>query len=159
MTIRYWMNVTQLFCTLGGHATCHSANSFFLFTLSGFRRRTFHEPNLIHWIKYMKSSVSESVRNACFNLACVAWRFWLGELSNKGGRGQRNREEIGAEATWTTPLLRPAGQNRHATQASFNLERSAVLYAWPGREFRLWSDFETAYIQTPNFSCTEPNVT
>ena len=33
-------------------------------------------------------------------LACVAWRFWLGALSNKGGRGQRNREEIGAEATW-----------------------------------------------------------
>ena len=30
-------------------------------------------------------------------LACVAWRFWLGALSNKGGRGQRNREEIGAE--------------------------------------------------------------
>ena len=29
-------------------------------------------------------------------LACVAWRFWLGALSNKGGRGQRNREEIGA---------------------------------------------------------------
>ena len=25
-------------------------------------------------------------------LACVAWRFWL--LSNKGGRGQKNREEI-----------------------------------------------------------------
>ena len=33
------------------------------------------------------------------SLACVAWRFWLGALSNKGGRGQRNREEIGAEAT------------------------------------------------------------
>ena len=33
-------------------------------------------------------------------LACVAWRFWLGARSNKGGRGQRNREEIGAEATW-----------------------------------------------------------
>ena len=44
-------------------------------------------------------------------LACVAWRFWLGELSNKGGRGQRNREEIGE-------LLRPARQNRHATQAT-----------------------------------------
>ena len=43
-------------------------------------------------------------------VACVAWRFWLSELSNKGGRGQRNREEI-------TPLLRPARQNRHATQA------------------------------------------
>ena len=25
-------------------------------------------------------------------LACVAWRFWLGALSNKGGRGQRNCE-------------------------------------------------------------------
>ena len=32
-------------------------------------------------------------------VACVAWRFWLGALSNKGGRGQRNREEIGAGAT------------------------------------------------------------
>ena len=37
-------------------------------------------------------------------VACVAWRFWLGELSDKGaagegGRGQRNREEIGAGAT------------------------------------------------------------
>ena len=42
----------------------------------------------------------------CFvylNIACVAWRFWLGALSNiggrSGGRGQRNREEIGAGAT------------------------------------------------------------
>ena len=25
----------------------------------------------------------------------------MGALSNKGGRGQRNREEIGAGATWT----------------------------------------------------------
>ena len=32
------------------------------------KRRTFHKPNLIHWIKYMKSSASESIRNACFNL-------------------------------------------------------------------------------------------
>ena len=32
-------------------------------------------------------------------VACVAWRFWLGTLSNKGGQGQTNREEIGAEAT------------------------------------------------------------
>ena len=31
-------------------------------------------------------------------LACVAWRFWSGALSNMGGRGQRNREEIGAGA-------------------------------------------------------------
>ena len=36
---------------------------------------------------------------AMLDIACVAWRFWLGALSNKGGRGQTNREEIGAEAT------------------------------------------------------------
>ena len=84
-----------------------------------------------------------SDRHIIEKLACVAWRFWLGELSNKGGRGQRNREEIGAGETWKTgqavfiflaasplflarfareffvptPLLRPARQNRHATQA------------------------------------------
>ena len=33
------------------------------------------------------------LRTIC-DLACVAWRFWLGALSNKGGLGQRNREEI-----------------------------------------------------------------
>ena len=36
----------------------------------------------------------------------------VGALSNKGGRGQRNREEIGAGS----PLVRPDRQNRHATQ-------------------------------------------
>ena len=46
-------------------------------------------------------------------LACVAWRFWLGALSNKGWRGQRNREEIGAERklegfVWETQLLLPS---------------------------------------------------
>ena len=30
-----------------------------------------------------------------WHVACVAWRFWLGALSNKGGRGKRNHEEIG----------------------------------------------------------------
>ena len=34
-------------------------------------------------------------------VACVARRFWL--LSNKGGRGQKNREEIGAGATEKPP--------------------------------------------------------
>ena len=77
-----------------------------------------------------------SDRHIIEKLACVAWRFWLGELSNKGGRGQRNSEEIGAGAVFiflaalplvlarfareffvATPLLRPARQNRHATQA------------------------------------------
>ena len=34
----------------------------------------------------------------------------------------------------------------------------AVHFAYPGREFRLWSDFGTALIQTTNFSRTEPNA-
>ena len=67
-------------------------------------------------------------------LACVAWRFWLGELSNKGGRGQRNREEIGfyfsrgfaREFVVATPLLCPARQNRHATQATMVLEGVSI---------------------------------
>ena len=35
---------------------------------------------------------------------------------------------------------------------------SAVLFALPGREFRLWSNFGTALIQTRNFSSTKPNA-
>ena len=42
---------------------------------------------------------SVNPRYSVDRVACVAWRFWLGALSNKGGRGQRNREEIGAGAT------------------------------------------------------------
>ena len=37
-------------------------------TKARFRSRTFHEPNPIHCIKYMKSSASKSIRNACFKL-------------------------------------------------------------------------------------------
>ena len=37
--------------------------------------------------------------NAGDQIAWVALRFWLGAQGNKGGRGQRNREEIGAGAT------------------------------------------------------------
>ena len=36
-------------------------------------------------------------------VACIAWRFWLGALNKKDGRGQRNGEEIGAGAS---PLFR-----------------------------------------------------
>ena len=42
---------------------------------SRFRRRSFYEPNLIHWIKYMKSSGSESIRNASFNLERLSCSF------------------------------------------------------------------------------------
>ena len=44
---------------------------------------------------------TQEVRVASAIVACVAWRFWLGALSNKGGGGQRNREEIGAGATFS----------------------------------------------------------
>ena len=70
-----------------------------------------------------------SVSSVGKGVACVAWRFWLGALTNKGGRGQRNREEIGAGATYFlagSPLVRPARQNRHARQANNSL-RSCPL--------------------------------
>ena len=56
------------------------------------------------------------------NLACVAWRFWLGALSNNGGRGQRNRSFLRASRAnfAASPLVRPARRNRHATQTSLN---------------------------------------
>ena len=41
---------------------------------------TFHEPNLIHGIKYMKSSASESIKNACFNLERLSCSFRLARL-------------------------------------------------------------------------------
>ena len=41
------------------------------------------------------------------SVACLAWRFWL--LSNEGGRGQKNREEIEAEATEKSPAQRGGG--------------------------------------------------
>ena len=47
---------------------------FFPFKVSKarFRHRSFHEPNLTHWIKHVKSSTSESIRNAYFNLEQLA---------------------------------------------------------------------------------------
>jgi len=38
------------------------------FIKAQFRRRAFHEANQIHWIKYMKSSAFESVKNGYLNL-------------------------------------------------------------------------------------------
>ena len=66
--------------------------------------------------------------------------FWL--LSNKGGRRLKNREEIGAGATWliflaASPLVRPALQNRHATQAITS--RARVMIKCPGEGMlKLW---------------------
>ena len=44
--------------------------------------RTFREPNLIHWRKYKKSSASESLRNACFNLERFSRCFCLAPAGN-----------------------------------------------------------------------------
>ena len=56
---------------------------FFLLTNKArFRRRTFHEPNLIHWIKYMKSSASESIRNACLKMERLSRSFRLTPAGN-----------------------------------------------------------------------------
>ena len=50
----------------------------------------------------------------------------MGALSSKGGREQRNREEIGREQLYYfSPLVRPARQNRHARQA--NILRKTVF--------------------------------
>ena len=48
-------------------------------------------------------------------IACVAWRFWLGGQSNKGGRGQRNLEEI------------EVGALSRASRAFLRLRRSVML--------------------------------
>ena len=44
------------------------------------------------------------------NLACVALWFWLGALSNKGGRGQRNHEVFVILAA--SPLDRASGSTK-----------------------------------------------
>ena len=46
-----------------------------------FRRRSFHEPNLIDWIKYMKSLASESIKNGYFNLERLSRSFCLASLA------------------------------------------------------------------------------
>ena len=46
-------------------------------TLARFRRWPFHEPNLMPWIKYMKSSASESIRSVCFNSEGLSRSFRL----------------------------------------------------------------------------------
>ena len=65
------------------------------------------------------------------NVACVAWRFWLGALSNKGGRGQRNREEIGAEATWSNLFfsrLRRSCARLNKTAMLRRLDAMRIIY-------------------------------
>ena len=70
-------------------------------------------------------------------VACIAWRFWLGALSNKAyksRRGQRNHEEIGAL------LVRPARQ-KHTKQpcyAVYIYGGPAVVWLWTSSCFTMW---------------------
>ena len=48
-------------------------------------------------------------------IACVAWRFWL--LGNKGGRGQKNREEIGAG-----PIQASSGHSDSANRPGYEAD-------------------------------------
>ena len=41
-----------------------------------------------------------------FLLACVAWRFWLGAQSNKGGRGQKTARSLGRKHRALCAFLR-----------------------------------------------------
>ena len=68
----------------------------------------------------------------------------MGVLSNEGGRGQRNREEIGVGS----PLVRPARQNRRATQAIEKIAHMSVVWVYVS----LWlCRFVALYVRM--FSC------
>ena len=56
--------------------------SFTIYSKALFKHQTLRELNLIHWIKYMKSLVSESIiiSNACVNLEWLSRSFCLARL-------------------------------------------------------------------------------
>ena len=88
--------------------------------------------------------------NAHVWIACVAWRFWL--LSNKGGRGQKNREEIGAGAT-EEPFSRGFAARSRALRARISrlrrscarLNKTAMLRRLMYELCCLYSDYSTLY--------------
>ena len=51
-----------------------------------------------------------------------------------------------------------SGSVRKERLFQFGPNGSAVVSAYPVREFRLWRDLGTALNQTPNFSCAKPNM-
>ena len=62
-----------------------------------------------------------------YNLACVAWRFWLGALSNKGGRGQRNRSCARLDKT---AMLRRLGITREVVLLFGNFGKCCSFRYW-----------------------------
>ena len=68
-----------------------------------------------------------------------------------------SQPSVSRQLSWPLPLQASQRLNQLGTPVSIR-NGSALLFAWPGREFHLWSDFGTVLIQTPNFSYTEPNA-
>ena len=90
------------------------------------------------------SSLSNTTVVAIFPKLCLSRRSLC---SNLGGIDPEKLYRA-TLSTWKVRRL-----NQLGTPVSI-WNGSAVLFAWPGREFRLWSDFGKALIQTSNFSCT-----
>ena len=112
----------------------------------------------VQWQVYdipdVKSSISINI-----TVAYLAWWFWLGAQSNKGGLGQRNLEEIGVASTLfharsagrfrvflALPLVRLARQNRHATQATVIL--ILILDLTHGISYVLHEDPHKTFLHT-----------
>ena len=70
-------NKTRLIFTQQRCFIDHHRSVITIIFYARFRLRTSHEPNLTHRIKYMNSSASESIRNACFNLERLSRSFRL----------------------------------------------------------------------------------
>ena len=70
---------------------------------------------------------ADRVGRAAQYIACVAWRFWLGALSNKGGREHRNREEIGAGAIKIYFSRGFAARSRSLRRSCARLYKTAML--------------------------------
>ena len=68
-------------------------------------------------------------RNDFLSVACVAWRFWLGALSNKGGRGRETERRLGRKQL-EKPPARTGGffeSVRTPVYGSFRLVRNVRL--------------------------------
>ena len=100
------------------------------FTYQGTKHHWRYAQNIITEDKgpksWLKLSSEPYFRWEIVMVACVAWRF-LSAQSNKGGRGQWNREEIGEGATCACfcgfAALSCSRQNRHAMQAIVMVDR------------------------------------
>ena len=82
-------------------------------------------------------------------IACVAWRFWLGALSNKGGLGQRNCEEIGVGATYFSRGF--AARSRALCARISRLRRSCARLHKTAMLRRLWREQRQTVLPLPSY--------